>query len=94
MQELASFVVEANVVETVAGVDEAVITELEQARGYRLPACYRAFLQTFGKTNTWCWFNGDCASIDRFDETLEAECKHCKCRSLSVGFSSKGSNDQ
>jgi len=71
MQELASFVVEANVVETVAGVDEAVIAELEQARGYRLPACYRAFLQTFGKTNTWRWFDGDYASIDRFDETLE-----------------------
>lgn len=67
MRELASFVVEAKVVEIVAGVDEAAIAELEQSRGYRLPACYRAFLQTFGKTNTHRWFDGDYASIDKLD---------------------------
>lgn len=67
MQELARFVRQTNVVETVAGVDKAVIAEIEQARGYRLPACYRAFLQTFGNTNTHRWFDGDYASIDRLD---------------------------
>ncbi len=71
MQELASFVLQTKVVNEVAGVDEQTLIALEQSRGYQLPACYRAFLQTFGKTNTWRWFDGDYASIDRLAETLE-----------------------
>ncbi|MFD3165848.1 SMI1/KNR4 family protein [Herpetosiphon sp. NSE202] len=70
MQKLASFVVEAGLVETVAGVDETAINELEQQRGYQLPACYRAFLATFGKTNTRRWFDGDDAALDRLDDAF------------------------
>ncbi|WP_164689448.1 SMI1/KNR4 family protein [Herpetosiphon llansteffanensis] len=71
MHELARFVTKTRVVETVAGADEAMLSEFEQHRGYRLPACYRAFLQTFGNTNTHGWFDSAYTSIDRFDETLE-----------------------
>ncbi|KPL91069.1 SMI1/KNR4 family protein [Herpetosiphon geysericola] len=71
MHELARFVAQTKVVATVAGVDEATLSALEQRRGYQLPACYRAFLHTFGNTNTHSWFDGDYAAIDHFDETFE-----------------------
>ncbi|MBM7846762.1 hypothetical protein JOD20_005426 [Herpetosiphon giganteus] len=70
MHELARFVAQTKVVATVAGVDEATLSTLEQRRGYRLPACYRAFLQTFGKTNTRRWFDGDAAAIDKLDDAF------------------------
>ncbi|XSG77126.1 SMI1/KNR4 family protein [Herpetosiphon llansteffanensis] len=71
MHELAHFVTQTKIVDTVAGADEATLSEFEQRRGYRLPACYHAFLQTFGNTNTWQWFDSHSTSINRFDETLE-----------------------
>ncbi|MFD3167113.1 SMI1/KNR4 family protein [Herpetosiphon sp. NSE202] len=71
MHELARFVAQTKLVATVAGADEATLSALEQRRGYQLPACYRAFLQTFGNTNTHGWFDGDYAAIGHFDDTFE-----------------------